>query len=422
MDKFLIKGGKSLKGKIEVRGAKNAATPILAACLLTQEPCIIDNLPLIEDVFRMIEILKSMGVKAEFLSERKIKLQAADINPDKIDQQAVCKMRSSILVLGPLFARFGDFKIAHPGGCLIGARPVTAHFEGFKDLGAEINQDEQFYYFKKSKERVAPSQIILSEFSVTATENLMMAAALRPEKTVIKIAAAEPHVQDLGEFLIKMGVKIEGLGTHTLIIEGKEELSGAQHHLIYDPIEAGTFIIAAAATRGEVEVENLNPDHLDLVFEKLKEMGVNFKINQNSVFVKPSTNFKAAVKIQTLPYPGIPTDLQAPFAVLCTQANGTTLIHDPLYEGRFKYINELAKMGANAVIADPHRALITGPTPLYGTQITSYDLRAGATLIIAALVAEGESEISEIYQVDRGYEKIEERLQKLGADIKRIKE
>ncbi len=422
MDKFIIKGGRPLEGKIEARGAKNAATPILAACLLTDQPCVIDNLPLIDDVFRMIDILKSIGVKIEYFSERKIKLQADNLSPDSIDYDSICKLRSSILLLGPLLARVEKFKMSHPGGCLIGARPVATHFEGLATLGAQISQDDQFYYIEKKQFSDADQrQIILREFSVTATENLMMVASLRPGKTVIKIAAAEPHVQDLGEFLIKMGAKIEGLGTHTLVIQGAKKLSGAEHRLIPDPIEGGTFVVAAAATKGEVLVENFRADHLDLFLEKLREMRVNFEIGQNSIFVKPSTSYRAA-KIQTLPYPGIPTDLQAPLAVLCTQAEGTSLIHDPLYEGRFKYINELAKMGANATVVDPHRALVVGPTPLYGTQITSYDLRAGATLIIAALLAEGVSEISEIYQVDRGYEKIEERLQRLGVDIKRVNE
>lgn len=423
MEKFIIKGGKPLSGKIQVRGSKNAATPILAACLLTDEPCIIDNLPLIEDVFRMIDILKSLGVKSQYLEERKLKIQASgNLDSKKIDQEAICRLRSSILLIGPMFARFGKFKIAYPGGCLIGARPVATHFDALENLGAKISQDEQFYYIEKTKQDdISERQIILREFSVTATENLMMAACLKPGKTIIKIAAAEPHVEDLGRFLMKMGARIEGLGTHTLTIYGVKKLKGAQHKLIADPIEAGTFLVAAAATRGEVLVENFNPGHLDLFLEKLKEMRVSFEPGKNNILIKPATTYKAC-KIQTLPYPGIPTDLQAPLAVLCTQAEGTSLIHDPMYEGRLKYINELIKMGANAIIADPHRALILGSTPLYGTQITSYDLRAGATLIIAALLAEGESEISEIYQVDRGYEKIEKRLSGLGADIKRVKE
>lgn len=418
--KFIITGGKPLRGQIEVRGAKNAATPILAACLLTSEPCVIDNLPLIEDVFRIIEILKSLGAKVDWLSERKVKIQAKDIDPEKMNQETVCRLRSSILFLGAMLGRFDEFKIAHPGGCIIGSRPVDTHFAGLEKIGAEVVQENGFYHVKRTQKDISETKIILKEFSVTATENLLMASALGRRKVSLRIAAAEPHVKELAEFLNKMGAKIKGAGTHDIEIEGVDKLSGVEHSLMPDPIETGTFIIAAAATRGEVEIKNIRQDHLDIVLEKLREMKVNLKTEKDSIKVLPSTRFKAA-KIQTMPYPGIPTDLQAPLAVLCTQAEGTSMIHDALYEGRFKYINELVKMGADATILDPHRAVITGPTPLYGKEIISFDLRAGATLIIAALVAEDESIISGIYQVDRGYEKIEERLQKLGADIKRVK-
>ncbi len=417
--KFIISGGKSLKGKIDVRGAKNAATPILAACLLTEEPCVIDNLPLIEDVFRIVDILKSLGAEIDWLGERKIKIQAKDIDPKKIDQETVCRLRSSILFLGSLFARFNEFSISHPGGCLIGSRPVDTHFAALKSLGGEVVQENGSYQVRRQPRDISEQKIILREFSVTATENLLMASVLGKGKISLRLAATEPHVQELAMFLNKMGAKISGIGTHNIEIEQVQKLHGVEHVLMSDPIEAGTFIIAAAATRGKVEIENINPNHLDSVLEKLREMGIHLEIKGNSVLVEPSTRFHSA-RIQTLPYPGIPTDLQAPFAVFCTQAEGTSLIHDPLYEGRFKYIGELVKMGANASILDPHRAVISGPTPLYGKEIASFDLRAGATLIIAALVAEGESTISDIYQVDRGYEKIEERLAKIGADIKRI--
>lgn len=422
-DKFKIIGGKSLKGEIEVRGAKNATTPILAATILTERPCEIDNLPLIEDVFRMLEILESMGAKIEWLTERKIRITNKDLDHKKVNQEIICHLRSSILLLGALFARFEKFKIAQPGGCIIGARPVGTHIDALAALGAEITQDRSFYYVKKIKETSKVKKyrrIILEEFSVTATENAMMTAALLPGRTEIQIAAAEPHVEDLGKFLNKMGAKIKGLGTHTLIIDGVKTLKGARHKLIPDPIEAGTFLALAAVTRGKVEVKKMFPEHLELPLLKLRKMGVNFEIKKDAVAINPSRSFRAA-KIQTLPYPGIPTDLQAPLGVFATQAEGTTMIHDPMYEGRLKYIDDLKKMGANAIIADPHRALISGPTPLYGTKITSYDLRAGASLIMAALVAEGESEISQAYQVDRGYEKIEERLRAIGANIERVK-
>ena len=419
MQKFIINGGKPLEGRIDVMGSKNAATPILSACLLTKEECIIDNVPLIADVMKMIEILESMGVEIEWVGKRKLKIKAGDnVDPEKMDFEIVGHMRSSILLLGSLLARFKKFKIKQPGGCIIGARPVGVHFDALEALGAKITSENGFYYFKADK--LTGKTIVLREFSVTATENLMMAATLAEGTTTIKIAAIEPHVQDLARFLIKMGAKIKGLGIHTIQIQGVEKLRGAEHKIIPDPIEAGTFAIAAVATKGNVEINNINPHELDLVIEKLKEIGANIEIKNNKLLIKPASKFNAIKKIETRTYPGIPTDLQAPFAVLTTQTEGTTLIHDTMYEGRLAYINELNKMGADAIICDPHRALITGPTPLYGQDITSFDLRAGATLIIAALLAEGKSTIDKIDQVDRGYEKIEERLRNLGADIQRV--
>ena len=406
-------------------GSKNAATPILSACLLTREACVIDNIPLIDDVLKMIELLKSMGVEIEWLEKRKLKVKAGDnVDPEKMDFSIVGHMRSSILLLGSLLARFKNFKIKQPGGCIIGARPVGVHFDALEALGAKITPENGFYCFEAN--RLIGKKIVLREFSVTATENLMMAATLAEGTTVIKIAAIEPHVQDLARFLNKMGSRIKGLGVHTIQIEGigkKDSLSmlhGAEHKLIPDPIEAGTFAIAAIATKGDVEINNVNPHELDLVIEKLREIGANIEIKENKLLIKPSPKYNAIRKIETRTYPGIPTDLQAPFAVLATQAEGTTLIHDTMYENRLAYINELNKMGANAIICDPHRALITGPTPLYGQDITGFDLRAGATLIIAALLATGKSTIDKIEQVDRGYERIEERLKNLGADIERI--
>jgi len=419
MQKFIINGGKPLEGKIDVMGSKNAATPILSACLLTKEECVIDNIPLILDVLKMIDILESMGVETEWVGKRQLKVRAGDnVDPEKMDFTMVGKMRSSILLIGSLLARFRKFKIKHPGGCIIGARPIGIHFDALETLGAKITQDENFYYFEA--EKLVGKTIVLKEFSVTATENLMMAATLAEGTTIIKIAAIEPHIQNLARFLVKMGAKIKGLGIHTIQIEGMKKLHGTEHRIIPDPIEAGTLAIAAAATKGNVEINNVNTHELDLVLEKLREIGVNLKTENNKLIIKPTSKLNAISKIETRTYPGIPTDLQAPLAVLATQAEGTTLVHDTMYEGRFAYINELNKMGANAIICDPHRALITGPTPLYGQNITSFDLRAGATLIIAALLAEGQSVIEKAEQVDRGYEKIEERLRNLGADIERI--
>ena len=419
MGYFEINGGKKLKGEIEARGSKNAATPILAATILTKKECILDNLPLIEDVFRMIEILESMGAKIKWLGKRAVSVRNEDINPLKMDYEKVRKLRSSILLLGSLSARFDNFKLYHPGGCVIGKRPLGTHFEAMREMGIEISQNEKFYNINAKKRKSA--KVVLRELSVTATENAMMLAAGTAGKTTIKICACEPHVCDLGKFLVSMGAKIKGLGTHSLEITGSRKLRGAAHGIIPDANEAATFLIMGVATGSPIIVKNAREEHLDLVLEKLREFGADFKISKNSIQVIPAKKLKAVSKVDTRTYPGVPSDVQAPFGVLATQAKGETLIFDTIFEGRFNYIGELQKMGAEAKILDPHRAIISGPTKLSGKTITSFDLRSGATLIIAALLARGKTVIRDIYQVDRGYEKIEERLRKLGADIKRFK-
>lgn len=419
-DYFEIIGGKKLKGEIEVRGSKNATTPILAATLLTKEKCIISNIPLIEDVFRMLEILESLGAKIKWLGERKVCIEAKKINPNKINFELVKKIRSSILLLGSLSARLNKFKIARPGGCVIGARSMDTHFEALKDMGVKVSHGDEFYHIDASRRKA--NEVILNEFSVTGTENAMMLAASIPGKTIIKIAAAEPHVEDLGNFLISMGAKIKGLGTHTLEIEGSKKLKGVKHEIIPDANEAATFLIMAVATKSRIKIKNTRKDHLDLILKKLQDFGAKFIFKKNYIEVIPSLKTLSVEKVDTRPYPGIPTDVQAPFSVLATQADGQTLIHDSLYEGRFDHIGELQKMGAKAKVLDVHRVIVFGPTKLKGKKITSFNLRAGATLIIAALIAKGKTIIQDIYQVDRGYEKIEERLQKLGAQVKRKKE
>lgn len=429
MSKFIIKGGKKLNGAVEIGGYKNAAGAVLAATLLTDQECIIDNLPLVEDVLNLIKVLESIGAEVSWLGERKIKIRAGGkVDPEKMNYDLINKMRVSVLLIGPLLARFKHFKIPHPGGDKIGARSIETHLEALKMLGAEIKSGNNFYEF--SAKNLKNREIVLREFSVTATENLLMAASLIPGKTIIKIAAAEPQVQDTCAMLKKMGVEIKGTGTHTIEIKGRKNLSGARHTVIPDPLEAGTFIIAAAAMGGKVEIKNVIVEHLLLFWGKLKDIGVIFELSYTNksfenqkianIIVKPARNLKAA-KIQALPYPGFPTDLQPMMAVLLTQSEGKSLIHDPLFEARFGYAEELKKMGANIEIIDPHRAFVLGPTKLKGAKIASSDIRAGAALVIAALIAEGETEISDIHQIDRGYEKIEEKLQKLGAEIRRIK-
>lgn len=418
MEVFEIEGGKKLKGEITVSGSKNATTPILAATLLTRETCVLSNIPRIEDVFRMLEILESMGAVVEWRGKHTVAVTARDIDPKKMDTELVKQLRSSILLWGPLSARFDQFSFYRPGGCLIGARPVDTHLDALQKMGVKIKAEKKGYVVDASKRKKAT--VVLREFSVTGTENALMLAASLPGKTVIKIAAAEPHVEDLGNFLIAMGAKISGLGTNTIEVEGKRSLKGAKHSVIPDANEAATFLILGAATGSEITVKNAREEHLDLVLEKLREFGVSFRVKKNDITVVPTKKLRAVTKLDTRVYPGIPTDVQAPFGVLATQAEGETFVFDTLFEGRFNYVSEIKKMGGEIKILNPHQVLISGKTPLKGTVIKSYDLRAGAALIIAALTASGTTVIEEIYQVDRGYERIEERLQKIGANIKRI--
>ena len=417
-DKFLIKGGLPLSGEVEVSGYKNSAGAVLAAVLLSEEPSIIDNLPQVTDVLDQIEILNQMGAEIEWLDEKKIKINPKNINPEKIPVDLFEKMRVSVLFLGPLLARFKKFKIPHPGGDKIGLRPIYTHLKALQVFGVETKEENGFYYFERP-EIMEGKNIVLKEFSVTATEILMMIAAASQGKTKIEIAAAEPQVQDLGRMLEKMGVKIKGIGIHTIEIEGTEKLKGTEFKLSPDPLEIGTFFIAFAITHGEGKIKNIIPDHLTIFWGEMKEIGVNFEICGNDVLIRPSGKFYPT-KIQVLPYPGFPTDLQPQTSVLLTQAQGKSVIHDPLYENRFQHLHELRKMGADIEITDPHRALVFGKSDLTGNKINSSDIRSGAALVLAGLIAKGETQIENISQIQRGHEKIEEKLKKLGANIERI--
>ena len=416
-EKFIIHGGKSPKGTIEVRGAKNAALSILAATLLTENPCIVSNLPLIEDIFKMINILEDLGAEVSWLDKRKVKIVCKDINPKKLSPKIICRFRGSILVIGPLLARFGKVRIPSPGGCLIGTRPLDTHLDAFTQLGAKVSEKKELYDFESVS--VPQEEVVLREFSVTATENVLLFSSLNPKKIVLKIADQDYEISELSKVLRKMGAEIKGTGSHILKIAGLEKLKGFEHSVMSDPIETGTFIVLALATKGDVLIKKADFSFLDLFLKRLKDFGAEFKIlSSSSIRVFPSKHLKMD-KIQSLPYPGIHTDLQPELGVLATQTKGPTLIHDPLYEGRLKYLEELNKMGAKIIFCDPHRAIVNGPTPLRGIEIPTPDLRAGAALIIAGLIAKGETVINNIYQIDRGYEKIEERLQKLGLDIQR---
>jgi UDP-N-acetylglucosamine 1-carboxyvinyltransferase len=418
MSKFLIQGGKPLKGKIKPMGCKNAALPIIAATLLTKEPCIIDNIPEISDVKVLLELIENLGVSVTKIKPHQYKIQAQKLRLKELKSQLAQKLRASILLLGPILAREGELKMLHPGGCIIGKRPVGTHFQALEKMGATITQDQNYYY-ASAKKGLKATHIFLDEPSPTATENVIMAAALTPGKTIIRDAACEPHVQDLCEFLEKMGVKFKGLGTQILEIWGRDKLTGANHTVMPDNIEVGTFVAMTAATQGNVIIEDVNIAHLDPIFHQMDLINIKYEIGPNYLHIKPNKNLKSS-RIQPRPWPGFPTDLQAPFTVLATQAKGTSLIHEWMYEGRLFYIDELIKMGAEIILCDPHRALVTGPTKLNGSKIVSPDIRAGVALIIAALTADGESEIDNIELIDRGYEDIENRLKKIGAKIRRI--
>ncbi len=425
-EKLIIQEGSKIDGSIDVRGSKNAAAPIIAATLLTSEPCILDNVPLISDIKKMLEVIEKMGGEVDFLEERRVKINAKNVKPENLDFELVNKMRASILFLGPLIARFGEVKIPYPGGCVIGSRPIDSHIKSLEAVGVEVeeytDQNDSLtrpnIYDFKAKNGLKGGEIVLDEFSVTATENILMAAVLAEGKTTVKIAAAEPHVRHLALFLKKMGSDIKGEGTHTLEIEGKKEVHGADYKIPYDYIEAGTFILLGVTSKGNLTVKNVPTEDLDLFLNKLKSFGANIEVKEDEVITSPSKKIFMK-KLQTMPHPGIPTDLQAPLGVFATQTEGLTLLHDPLYEGRLKYLEELNKMGAEIVICDPHRAIINGPTQLYGAKLYPLDLRAGAALIIAGIIAQGTTIIKDVSQVDRGYEEIDKRLKEVGVNIER---
>ena len=400
-----------------MRGSKNAAGPCLAAVLLTQEPCIIDNLPLIEDIKATIAVLESMGVATEWLGDRKLKLQAAQVNPENMNLEKVSKTRMSVVLFGSLLGRVKEFKISSPGGDVIGLRPITIQLKALEKIGAHIEREGNVYHIWRDE--LLGKEIILGEFSPTATEALMLAAVLAKGKTVIKGAASELSVQDLSKMLVNMGANITWKGSHTIEIEGVEALHGCEHSVESDHLEAGTFIVIGALTPGRVVVKNINFEYLDMFLYKLEEMGVNFDRGENQITVFYSPFIKP-LKVQALPHPGFPTDLLPIIIPLLVKAQGKSLIHDPLYENRLGYVQELRKMGGDLEIVDPHRAFVFGPKELEGTHVNSLDVRAGAVLIVAALMANGKTVIDDIFHIDRGYEKIEERLQRLGADIKRV--
>lgn len=417
-DKFIIQGGIPLKGRVKMSGSKNSAGSIISATLLSKEDFTISNLPLISDIIHQIDILKKMGAKIDWIDKHTIKINTKNINQSKLSEELFEKMRISVVLIGPMLARFRKCKIPHPGGDKIGLRPITTHIDAFKQLGVKVKIMNSHYIFEAPK-KITKNKVVLKEFSVTATENIILFTASLNKKTIIELAATEPSIEDLISMLNKMGAKIKWIGSHKLQVEGNENLLGIKFPVCSDMLEAGTFMIAFAATGGEGEICEVNTSDLTSFLEKMKEIGVKFKTKDDCIMIKKSKKFNGT-RIQAMPFPGFPTDLQPQTSLLLTQAEGKSLIHDPLYENRFQHLNELRKMGADISITDPHRALILGKTKLTGAKINASDIRSGATLIIAGLIAQGTTIVENISHIDRGYENIEYKLRKLGAKIKRI--
>ena len=414
--RMIIQGGNKLTGTVQVSGSKNAAGPLIAASLLLRAPVRFTNVPRLTDVQKLLDILESMGASVTWEGEHEVMIDASVLDPATIDQKKMKSMRFSILLLGPMLARFREVEVSEPGGCSIGNRPIDTHISVLEQLGAVTESSEDGAVHLRARVLQA-HQPVLAEFSVTATENLVMAAVTAFGHTSVRLAAAEPHVQDLCHFLNACGARIVGIGTHELEIDGVEELiPPASWRVITDANEAATFAVAAAITHGDVLIRGAYPNDMDATLLLLRRAGVVYEAGEDWLHVTPSRKLKA-FKLQAMIYPGFPTDNQAVFGLLATQCPGTTLIHDPLFESRLGYLQELAKMGANVIIADPHRAVVNGPTPLHGTTLRSLDLRAGATMVLAGLIAEGETIIQDAEVVYRGYERLDERLRALGADI-----
>jgi UDP-N-acetylglucosamine 1-carboxyvinyltransferase len=420
LDKLLITGGKRLHGEVVVSGAKNAALPILCASLLAETPLHLSSVPALKDVGSTIKLLEQMGVKAERNAD-KVSLDASVIHTKEAPYEMVKTMRASILVLGPLLARFGHARVSLPGGCAIGSRPVDLHIKGLQAMGAEIHI-EHGYIEATTKhlpnQRLQGARYYMDLVTVTGTENLMMAAALANGTTVLENAAKEPEVVDMAECLIKMGAKITGAGTDVITIEGVERLTGATHNVVCDRIEAGTYMVAVAMTGGEVTLRNVQTHLLDAVIEKLREAGATVTSDVDSITVKSDGQLKA-VNIRTAPHPAFPTDMQAQFMALNTIATGVSKVTETIFENRFMHVQEMQRLGADIDI-DGNTALVKGVSFLDGATVMATDLRASASLVLAGLVARGDTVIERIYHLDRGYENLEAKLNALGANVKRI--
>jgi UDP-N-acetylglucosamine 1-carboxyvinyltransferase len=419
MNKLMINGGVRLKGEIRISGAKNAVLPILAATLLADGPATIENVPHLHDVTTTVELLGCMGVMVSIDEKLSVEVDSSTIENHTAPYHLVKTMRSSILVLGPLLARFGEAEVSLPGGCAIGSRPVDLHIKGLQDMGAEI--DVSNGYIHARAKRLKGTRLVMDIVTVTGTENLMMAAALAEGTTIIENAAREPEVVDLANFINAMGGKISGAGTDTIEIEGVEKLHGTRYRVLPDRIETGTYLVAAAITGGSIKVKDTAPHLLDAVIEKLREAGAKIEVGEDWISLDMEGRRPKAVSIRTAPYPAFPTDMQAQFAALNTIAEGTATVVETVFENRFMHVQELKRMGADIEV-EGNTAIIRGTDKLTSAPVMATDLRASASLIIAGLVASGETEVQRIYHIDRGYENIEEKLALLGAKIRRAHE
>jgi len=417
MDKLRIIGRAKLNGTIRIGGSKNSALPAMAASLLTEDELLLKNVPFVNDIYTTRRLLRELGVEVDFDADHMVRLRAASLQSYEAPYDLVKTMRASVLVLGPLLARLKRARVSLPGGCAIGARPIDLHIKGLQKLGAEVRTEHG--YVEATAQKLHGAQIIFDKITVTGTENLMMAAVLAEGQTILENAAREPEVPDLADLLKAMGARIEGAGTPTIVIDGVPALKGASYTVIADRVEAGTFLIAGAITGGDIELTACNPGHLTSVIEKLREAGVSIDTDQASLRVKGGGALVSAYVV-TKEHPGFATDMQAQYMALMTQASGIAVITENIFENRFMHASELMRMGANIRIDGP-RALVAGKTGLSGANVIASDLRASASLVLAGLAADGATIVDRIYHLDRGYERIEEKLRSVGAQIERLK-
>ncbi len=417
MAQFVIQGGAQLGGEIAVSGAKNSVLKLIASTILLHGDTTITRVPQAQDVFRMCEILSSVGAAVDS-SDNTVRINTDAITQTTLPQDLVKRLRASTVLIGPMLARHGEVRLAYPGGCVLGKRPIDLFVASMRVMGAEVEEQEESFVFHAKKLKGA--EYFFPLVSVTATENMMMAATLAEGRTLIKNAACEPEIPHLAEFLNFCGARISGAGTHTIIIDGVKELHGGEVETVPDRIETGTFAILAAAARARIKITHCRPDHVESLWAMFDRMGIPYAIGPDWVEVQKTDKPYPAVEVTTKEYPGFMTDLQPPFTVLLTQAQGMSLVHETIYDGRLFYLDKLNTMGAYTLLCDPHRAVVQGTRKLHGKQLESPDLRAGIALVIAGLIAEGTTTIDNIYQIERGYEHIDERLRALGADIKRV--